>query len=159
MLAGRFWAHPQFVLQRFDQWHHPLLSCQNVEGVGLQTTKDSNTLACILRAKRSYQKMNLFLANLQGKLMELMSKGGNPAPAPTSYRHLLGLPSTEPNNFIVAIDKVTLAQSAASAGSDQQGSRCGGCLAEFGTFEKGTGYVGLFPCLAWPDLRWCALSV
>lgn len=90
--------------------------------------------------------------------MELMSGGGNPAPAPTSYRHLLGVSSTDTDSFIVAIDKVTLAQSAASAGSDQQGSRWG-CLAIFGTFEKGTGHVGLFACWAWPDLRQCALSV
>ena len=55
--------------------------------------------------------------------MELMSGGVNPAPAPTSYRHLLGVPS--PDDFIVAIDKVTLVQNAASAGSSKQDHRCG----------------------------------
>ena len=72
--------------------------------------------------------------------MELMSGGGNAAPAPTSYRHLLGVSSTDTDNFIVAIDKVTLAQSAASAGSDQQGPRCG-CLGLFSTFVKRTGHL------------------
>ena len=55
--------------------------------------------------------------------MELMSGGVNPAPAPTSYRHLLGVPSTD--DFIVAIDKVTLMQSAASADSGRQDHRWG----------------------------------
>ena len=53
--------------------------------------------------------------------MELMSDGVNPTLAPTSYRHLLGVPST--NNFIVAIDKVTLVQSPASGDSSKQGQR------------------------------------
>ena len=45
-----------------------------------------------------------------------MSGGG---PAPTSYRHLLGVPST--SDFIVAIDKATLVQSAAaSAGASDR---------------------------------------
>lgn len=55
--------------------------------------------------------------------MELMSGGVQPAPAPTSYRHLLGVPSTD--DFIVAIDKVTLVQNAASVGSSKQDPRWG----------------------------------
>ena len=53
--------------------------------------------------------------------MELMSGGVNPTPAQTSYRHLLGVPSTD--GFIVAVDKVTLVQNAASAGSSKQDHR------------------------------------
>ena len=58
---------------------------------------------------------------LQGRLMELMSGGVNPAPIRTSYRHLLGVPSTD--DFIVAVDRVTLVQNAASADSSKQDHR------------------------------------
>lgn len=91
---------------------------------------------------QSFNECHRLLASLQGKLMELMSGGVTPAPAPTSYRHLLGVSSTEPDNFIVAIDKVTLAQNAASAGNDQQGPRWG-CLA----------LCWLFAIRAWPVQR------
>ena len=63
----------------------------------------------------------LLILLLQGRLIELMSGGVNPAPAPTSYRHLLGVPSTD--DFIVAIDKVTLVQNPASDGSSKQDHR------------------------------------
>lgn len=53
--------------------------------------------------------------------MELMSGGANTTQPPTSYRHLLGAPSTE--DFIVSIDRVTLTQAAVSDGSSKQDHR------------------------------------
>lgn len=68
--------------------------------------------------------------------MNLMSGGVHPALAPTSYRHLLGVPATD--DFILAIDKVTLVQTAASAGSSKQDPRWGCqslCLFALALFE------------------------